>query len=84
MISKQKVEVEEYHPCQGETVNSSEEEEVGGALRVTKLPPGTSEEQITLFFENRKKSGGGEVEKVEYDEAAGSAVVWFKDADGIL
>ncbi|XP_062615772.1 N-myc-interactor-like [Saccostrea cucullata] len=55
----------------------------GRAIKVTKLPPGTSEEQISLFFENRKKSGGGEVEKVEYDEVTNSAVVWFKDVEVI-
>lgn len=83
LINKQKVEVEEYQPCQGDTLNSSVEEDRGGALKVTKLPRGTSEEQILRFFENRKKSGGGDVENVDYDEAAGSAVVWFKDADGM-
>ena len=84
MINKQKVDIEEYRPPQDESGESSEEEhEEAGAIKVTKLPPGTTEEAITLFFENRKKSGGGEVEKVEYDEANHSAVVWFTEAEGM-
>ena len=84
MINRQKVHIEEYRPPQDESGESSEEEhEEAGAIKVTKLPPGTSEEAITLFFENRKKSGGGDVEKVEYDEANHSAVVWFTEAEGM-
>uniref|UniRef100_A0A8B8E892 Poly [ADP-ribose] polymerase n=1 Tax=Crassostrea virginica TaxID=6565 RepID=A0A8B8E892_CRAVI len=84
MINKQKVDIEEYHPPQDESGESSEEEhEEAGAIKVTKLPPGTTEEAITLFFETRKRSGGGEVEKVEYDEANHSAVVWFTEAEAV-
>ncbi|XP_061194345.1 protein mono-ADP-ribosyltransferase PARP14-like [Saccostrea echinata] len=81
-INKQKIDVEEYHPCKEEVENSSEVEQYqGGAIKITKLPPGTSEEQILLFFENRKMSGGGEVVKVEYNKNTDSAIVWFEDAD---
>ncbi|XP_078312815.1 protein mono-ADP-ribosyltransferase PARP14-like [Crassostrea virginica] len=84
MINKQKVDVQEYCPPENESGESSEEEhEEAGAIKVTKLPPGTTEEAITSFFENRKKSGGGEVEKVEYDEANHSAVVWFTEAEAV-
>ncbi|XP_062593153.1 protein mono-ADP-ribosyltransferase PARP14-like, partial [Saccostrea cucullata] len=82
IINKQQIGVEEYRPPQNDNDISSEEEvQEGGAIKVTRLPPGTSEEQISLFFENHRKSGGGEVEKVEYDEDSNCAVVWFKDAD---
>ena len=81
-INKQKVDIKEYCPPQDESGESSEEEhEEAGAIKVTKLPPGTTEEAITLFFENHKKSGGGEVEKVEFDEIDQSAVIWFKEAE---
>ncbi|XP_062619962.1 uncharacterized protein LOC134281522 [Saccostrea cucullata] len=62
-------------------ITVEEKDQEGGAIKVTRLPPGTSEEQIILFFENRRKIGGGEVEKVEYDEDSNCAVVWFKDSD---
>lgn len=84
MLNKQKVEVEEYRPAADEDESSSEEEEEGGgAIKVTKIPPETTEEEILLFFENRKKSGGGDVEKVEYDKSTHTAVIWFKENDGM-
>ena len=84
MINKQKVEIEEYRPPQDESNECADEEyEEAGVIKVTKLPPDTTEEAITLFFENRKRNGGGEVAKVEYDEANHSAVVWFKEARGM-
>ncbi|XP_062609393.1 uncharacterized protein LOC134271160, partial [Saccostrea cucullata] len=78
-MNKQEIEVEEYHPSAD---RESEEQEVT-AVKVTNLPPRTSEDQIELFFENRKKSGGGEVEKVEIDEATNSAIVWFKEVEAV-
>ena len=83
MINKQKIDIKEYRLPQDESGESSEKKhEEAGAIKVTKLPPGTTEEAITLFFENSKRSGGGEVEKVEYDEANHSAVVWFREVEG--
>jgi hypothetical protein len=79
MMNKQQIEIEEYYPP---VLDQSEELEETTAIRVVNLPPGVSEEQIELFFENRKKSGGGDVDRVEYDEDTNSAVVWFIDASG--
>ncbi|XP_062600984.1 protein mono-ADP-ribosyltransferase PARP14-like [Saccostrea cucullata] len=82
MINKQRIEVEEYHPFLKDEGSTSEvEQDQRGAIKVTKLPSGTSEEELTLFFESRKKSGGGEVDKVKYDEDTNSAIIWFEDAD---
>lgn len=84
MLNKQKVEVEEYRPTVDEDASSSEEEEEGGgAIKVTKIPPETTQEEILLFFENRKKSGGGDVEKMDYDKSTHTAVIWFKEDDGM-
>ena len=63
----------------------SDESEGGievSAILVTNLPPNVTDQQIELFFENSKKSGGGEVQKVEYDKEARSAIVTFKDVEG--
>ena len=85
MINKQKVDIEEYRPPQDESGESSEEEhEEAGAILVTNLPPNVTDQQIELFFENSKKSGGREVQKVEYDKEARSAIVTFKDAEGLF
>lgn len=81
-MNKQKLKVEEYRPAADEVERSSEGEEKGvGAIKVTRLHPETTEEEIKELFENSKKSGGGDVEKVEYDAFAETAVIWFKEDD---
>lgn len=85
MMNKQRVEVEEYCPAAYEVESSSEEkEEGGGAIKVTEIPQETTKEELFLFFENAKKSGGGDVEKVEYDTFVQTAVIWFKEDDGMI
>lgn len=52
------------------------------SIRVSCLPRGVSEEFITDFFENEKRSGGGDVSDVKYDEQNSTAIVTFEDSDG--
>ncbi len=49
---------------------------------VDNIDPGASKEYLTLFFENKKRSGGGEVEHVYIDQGKGRAVIVFKEAEG--
>lgn len=78
-INKVQLQIGEYHP----EIDESEDEVMGTAVKVTNLPPKISKEQIELAFESLKKSGGSEeVKKVNYDEAARYAIVWFKDPEG--
>ena len=51
------------------------------AVRVSGIKSHTSKECLLLFFENRRSSGGGEIDDLEYDEEEGIAVVTFKDAE---
>ena len=51
------------------------------AIRVQGICKDTSEELLQLFFENRRKSGGGDLENVDYHNEEGIAVITFKDAD---
>ena len=51
-------------------------------LKVSKLPVGTTENSLEYFFENTRKFGGGDVERVEYDEDASSAIITFVEDDG--
>lgn len=84
MMNKQRVEVEEYCPAANEVESSSEEkEEGGGAIKVTEIPTETTKEELFFFFENPEKSGGGDVEKVEYDRSTKTAVIWFKENSGM-
>ena len=51
------------------------------AIHVQGICKDTSEEFLQLFFENRRKSGGGDIEHVDYHNEEGIAVITFKDAD---
>ena len=51
-------------------------------IKVSKLPDEATEDGLTLFFENRKRSGGGAVVAVDYDRKNKTAVVIFTDEDG--
>lgn len=51
-------------------------------LKVTNIPDGTSKDALLFFFENRRKSGGGSVEDLEYDPDTKSAVITFEDPEG--
>ncbi|XP_077991348.1 uncharacterized protein LOC144445610 [Glandiceps talaboti] len=46
---------------------------------VKDLPKTVSEETLELYFESWKRSGGGDVEKVEYDKVKNTAIVYFKN-----
>jgi len=52
------------------------------AVSVTGFAKDTSVEPILWFFENPKRSGGGPVMELYYDEAATSATVTFHNRDG--
>ena len=43
------------------------------------IPPGTAEDTLIMYLENRRKSGGGPIRKIEYDDVSGTAVVCFED-----
>ena len=53
-------------------------------LKVTKLPTGTTTDSLTFFFENTRKSGGGDVTDVEYDEDTATAIITFEEDEGLL
>jgi len=52
------------------------------AVSVTGFARGTPAEPILWFFENQKRSGGGPVMELYYDEQESSAVVTFHDRQG--
>ena len=51
------------------------------SVLVTGLSKKTTGETIQLYFEH-KKSGGGEVDQLEYEEGSQTAVVYFKEPKG--
>ncbi|XP_022795889.1 poly [ADP-ribose] polymerase 14-like isoform X2 [Stylophora pistillata] len=52
-------------------------------IEVTGLAPTTTEDAIVNFFENKKRTGGGDVESVDYNPDRGTAVVTFTTADSV-
>ena len=51
------------------------------AVTVSGISSQTSTNFLTRFFRNRHKSGGGNIEHLEYDNNDGIAVITFKEAD---
>ncbi|XP_061194391.1 uncharacterized protein LOC133202571 [Saccostrea echinata] len=52
-------------------------------IKVTGIPPGTSEDSLLFFFENRRKSGGDSITDIEYDLDTQSAVITFEDPKAV-
>lgn len=59
-----------------------EQVEICSSVLVTGLPDNTSEDTILYYFENSKRSGGGEVSKVDFNPEQKRAVVHFLDSEG--
>lgn len=59
--------------------SAQETSDVTCSIKVSSLPPNISEELINDFFENTKRSGGGDVECVAYDETKKIAIITFQD-----
>ena len=85
------VDLTEFHFIIDE-INKDPEGLEGSKLRVKRAPicssvlvSGLSEkttgETIQLYFEHRK-NGGGDVDRLEYEEGSQTAVVYFKDCKG--
>ena len=75
------------HTLNGATLDVSFEmrdsdEEKGKTIKVAGLAANTTEDSILNYFENKRRSGGGEVETVELRSDTGVAFVTFKDGDG--
>lgn len=61
---------------------TEETSDVISSIEVSSLPPNVTEDFITNFFENSKRSGGGEVEDVSYDEKTNTVIITFQDPAG--
>ena len=52
------------------------------AIVVTNISSDTSEDVVTLFFENQRRSGGGHIDDLIMQEQGTKAVITFKDING--
>jgi poly [ADP-ribose] polymerase 10/14/15 len=51
------------------------------AIQVKGLNPKTKRDTIQLYFENKRRSGGGPVKDLLYKEGSGVAMLTFEDAE---
>ena len=51
------------------------------AIKLEGIGKVTPSEILTLFFEIRRRSGGGDIEKFDYDNDEGIAVIIFNNAN---
>lgn len=58
----------------------SSETPEGRTLEVLDLPPGVDEELLTLYFENKRRSGGGPLVSVE--KKGDARILVFEEAEG--
>ena len=49
-----------------------------------RLTESASEDFLELYFENEKKSGGGDLKDIQLDETEGEAYVTFETEEGML
>ena len=52
------------------------------AVLVTGLKPSIGKDILEMFFENTKRSGGGEIKQIEINEESGRAIIHFADEAG--
>ena len=60
------------------------EEEPPAALKISGFKPSTHEDVLQMYFESKKKSGGGDIDQFEMSKAKDSVVITFKDPSGRL
>ncbi|CAC5404075.1 unnamed protein product [Mytilus coruscus] len=63
------------------TDNVEEIEQSIKMIKVSNIPPGSSEDSIRFFFENNRKSGGGDIEDLDYDKDSHSVIITFEEED---
>lgn len=64
--------------------NDAEDPEDLIVLEVRGIPPGISRQMLELFFENTKQSGGGEIERLDYDTDGGQTLITYKTNEGMF
>jgi len=55
-----------------------------GTVQVSGIPATTSENYLRMYFESEKRSGGGELDCLQYDQKEGTATVSFHDRAGTV
>ena len=77
----------DQHILNGTTLHVSLElldnaENTSKTIQITGLTAQSTEDSIRNYFENERRSGGGEVEAVTFRPEENTALVTFKDVEG--
>jgi len=56
--------------------------EPGAIVEVSNIPSNVRQETLTMLFENAKRSGGGDIEKIDFVQGSERALITFKDSAG--
>ena len=77
----------EKHTLNGATLDvslevSDEDKDVEKTIKITGLAAKTTKDSILNYFENKRRSEGGEVENVDFRSDTGVAFVTFVDVNG--
>ena len=63
--------------------SSSEEPELeSSTIEVSGVSKNTSQETVKMFFESRKRSGGGKTERISYNPRYRNYVITFAEREG--
>ena len=69
-------------PAVKRDVRSQDNEGATNAILVEGLRPEVGRDVLELFFENTKRSGGGDITDIQMYQESGRAIIWFADASG--
>jgi len=65
-------------------VIGSDTEAVSCAIEVRDLAPDITKHTLSLFFENRKRSGGGQIEDMTFSAEEHRAIITFASPEGCI
>ena len=54
------------------------------SILVQGIPESVSTDLLELFFENKKRSSGGDIDHIQYEAGTGEAVITFKEPEGLI
>lgn len=67
-------------PDSGDVVDDDDDDDA--TVIVSNIPKSLSEEYLSMFLENTRRSGGGEITDMRFDQKSATAVVTFASPQG--
>ena len=85
VFSGHQLRVSKVNPRANETVKkamASQDQKSQRAVLVTGLKQNIEKDILEMYFDNTKRSGGGEIKQIEINEKSGRAIIHFADKTG--